>query len=426
MSNSLAIATVTAALRNLIQKGLDKDRFPVSGAKVSTQPPDEVKTGADLINLFLYQTAINGAWRNMDIPRRVKPGETGQPPLALNLYYLLTAYGKDNDSTEPVSHRLLGRAMRVLHDHPLLSSDEIKTALTNNDLSDQIEHVRITPQPISVDEMSKLWATFQGAKYRISTAYQVAVVLIDSQQASTTPLPVLTRGEEDRGVDAQANLVSPFPTLTGIALPEAKKKQPNPVLGDTLILRGYQLDGDSLTVRFSNPRLTAPIEINLPGIVTSEETDVSVPLPDTPASHADWVAGYYTVSIVVTRNSDPVNKTRTTNELAFALAPRILTPPGPVPKTQPAAGGDFTLTLKCSPQVRPQQTVSLLFGAYEFAGDTRLVNTDTLTFLITPVTRRLIKGDYFLRLRVDGSDSLLVKYDQTPLTFDNDQKVTIT
>lgn len=426
MSNSLAIATVTAALRNLIQKGLDKDRFPVSGAKVSTQPPDEVKTGADLINLFLYQTAINGAWRNMDIPRRVKPGETGQPPLALNLYYLLTAYGKDNDSTEPVSHRLLGRAMRVLHDHPVLSSDEIKTALTNNDLSDQIEHVRITPQPISVDEMSKLWATFQGAKYRISTAYQVAVVLIDSQRASTTPLPVLTRGEEDRGVDAQANLASPFPTLTGIALPEAKKKQPNPVLGDTLILRGYQLDGDSLTVRFSNPRLTAPIEINLPGIVTSEETDVSVPLPDTPASHADWVAGYYTVSVVVTRNSDPVNKTRTTNELGFALAPRILTPPGPVPKTKPAAGGDFTLTLMCSPQVRPQQTISLLFGAYEFPADAPLAQTDTLTFLITPVTRSLIKGDYFLRLRVDGSDSLLVKYDQTPLTFDNDQKVTIT
>ena len=425
MSNSLAIATVTAALRNLIQKGLDKDRFAVSGAKVSTRPPDEVETNKDLLNLFLYQTVINGAWRNMDIPRRVKPGETGQPPLALNLYYLLTAYGKDNDSTEPVSHRLLGRAMRVLHDHPVLSSDEIKAALTNNDLSDQIEHVRITPQPISLDDMSKLWTTFQGAKYRISTAYQVAVVLIESQRASTTPLPVLRRGEEDRGVDAQANLASPFPTLTGIALPEEQKKQPNPMLGDTIILRGYQLDGDSLTVRFSNPRLSAPIEINLPGITTSEETKVSVPLPDTPANRAAWVAGFYTASVVVTRNSDPVNKTRTTNELGFALAPHILTPPGPAPKTKPAAGGDFTLTLTCSPQVRPQQSVSLLFGAYEFLADAHLAKTDTLTFLISPLTNSL-KGDYFLRLRVDGIDSLLVKYDQTPLTFDDDQKVTIT
>src|SRR5437588_12825159 len=181
MSNSLAIATVTAALRNLIQKGLDNDALPVPGSKVTTQPPDEVKTASDLVNVFLYQTMIDGAWRNMDIPRRIKPGETGQPPLALNLYYLLTAYAKDNDFTSPVSHRLLGRAMRVLHDHPVLSSAEIKAALTDNDLYDQVEHVRIAPQPISLDDMSKLWTTFQGAKYRISTAYQVAVVLIESQ-----------------------------------------------------------------------------------------------------------------------------------------------------------------------------------------------------------------------------------------------------
>jgi hypothetical protein len=424
MSNSLAIATVTAALRNLIQKGLDNDALPVSGARVSTQPPDEVNPKIDLINLFLYQTMINGAWRNMDIPRRIKPGETGQPPLALNLYYLLTAYGKDNDLTDPISHRLLGRAMRVLHDHPVLSSAEIKAALTDNDLYDQIEHVRITPQPITVDEMSKLWTTFQ-AKYRISTAYQVSVVLIESQRPSNAPLPVLSRGEKDRGVDAQANLASPFPTLTEIALPEKKKKQPSAVLGDTLILRGYQLDGDSLTVRFSNPRLSDPIEIGLPGITTSEATEISVPLPDDAASRAAWVAGYYTASIVVTRNSDPVNKTRTTNELAFSLAPRLLTPPGPNPKTAPAAAGDFLLTLTCSPDVRPEQRPSILFGANEIKANAHPAQTDTLDFPISPLTNSL-KGDYFVRLRLDGVDSLLVKYDQTPLTFDDDQKVTIT
>ena len=137
------------------------------------------------------------------------------------------------------------------------------------------------------------------------------------------------------------------------------------------------------------------------------------------------MAGFYTASVVVTRNSDAVNKTRTTNELGFALAPHILTPPGPAPKTKPASGGDITLTLTCSPQVRPQQSVSLLFGAYEFLADAHLAKTDTLTFLISPLTNSL-KGDYFLRLRVDGIDSLLVKYDQTPLTFDDDQKVTIT
>src|SRR5207244_11359778 len=109
-----------------------------------------------IINIFLYQTTIDAAWRNMDMPRQIKPGEKGVPPLALNLFYLITAYAKNTGPPELpdlISHRLLGRAMRALHDHPVLSGNEIKTALSASDLSEQIEHVRITQQPISLDEM---------------------------------------------------------------------------------------------------------------------------------------------------------------------------------------------------------------------------------------------------------------------------------
>src|SRR6266850_4384086 len=226
MSNSLAIAAVTATLRQLIEDGV-RD---VPGAGASTQPPDKVTT-TNLVNLYLYQTVINAAWRNRDMPRQVKPGETGQPPLALNLYYLLTAYGQGDDSQTVDGHRLLGQAMRVMHDHPVLNSAEIKAAFPDGDLEDQIEHVRITPQPMTLDEMSKLWTTFQ-AKYRISTAYEVSVVLIESTRPSRTPLPVLKRGEDDRGVDAQGNLTPPFPTLIGIVFPT--ERQPSAELGDTM------------------------------------------------------------------------------------------------------------------------------------------------------------------------------------------------
>lgn len=425
MSNSLAIAAVTATLRKLLDDGI---RLELPGSTVTTQPPDKANTAINLVNVFLYQTMINAAWRNVDMPRQVKPGEAGQPPLALNLYYLLTAYGRDDDSPDPFSHRLLGRAMSILHDHPVLSSDDIKAALPIADqpfydLYDQIEHVRITPQPLTLDDMSKLWTTFQ-AKYRISTAYLASVVLIESKRPARAPLPVLKRGPEDKGVDAQSNLTSPFPTLTEIALPEEKKRQPSAQLGDTLILRGYHLDGDSLTVQFSNPRLSNPIAIGpLPAITTSGATEITLPLPDDAPSRAAWVAGYYTASIVLTRNSDPVNKTRTTNELAFSLAAHILPPLNP--QTAPAAALDFTLTVTCSPEVRPEQRVSLLFGANEIQADAHPAQTATLTFRIKPVTADSV-GEHFVRLRVDGVDSLLVKYDETPLRFDDDQKVTIT
>jgi hypothetical protein len=334
----------------------------------------------------------------------------------LNLYYLLTAYGQGDDSQTVDGHRLLGRAMRVLHDHPVLSSAEIMAAFPDGDLDQQIEHVRITPQPMTLDEMSKLWTTFQ-AKYRISTAYEVSVVLIESTRAVRTPLPVLKRGEEDRGVDAQGNLMSPFPTLTGIAFPT--EKQPSAELGDTLILRGHHLDGDSLTARFSNPRLNSALEIVLPApITTTDTTDIPVTLPNDLVSNVQWVAGYYTVSLDVNRSSDPVNALRSTNELSFSIAPHLtsllVTP-------VPGHAGDLTLTLTCSPEVRPEQRTTLLFGGNEIPVNTRTAQTDPLAFDLKGVTA----GDYLVRLRVDGVDSLLVNYAETPPVFDDTQKVTI-
>jgi len=44
MSNSLAIAAVTATLRNLIKAGIGSE---VPGATVTTKPPDEVTLPAD-------------------------------------------------------------------------------------------------------------------------------------------------------------------------------------------------------------------------------------------------------------------------------------------------------------------------------------------------------------------------------------------
>ena len=411
MSNSLAIAAVTATLRKLLDDAVSRDPNLPGGAIASTQPPDKV-TASNLVNLFLYQTVINAAWRNRDMPRQVKPGETGQPPLALNLYYLLTAYGQGDDSQTLDGHRLLGSAMEVLNDHPVLNAAEIKLAFPDGDLDEQIEHVRITPQPMTLDEMSKLWTTFQ-AKYRISTAYEVSVVLIESRRPARTPLPVLKRGEDDRGVDAQGNLTPPFPTLLGIVFPT--ERQPSARLGDTLLLRGHHLDGNSLTARFSNPRLNSPPEIVLPVLIaTTDTTDIPVTLP---VAVTGWVAGYYTVSLIINR-SDPANPIRTTNELSFSIAPRLTI----APAEQTHAAGDFTLTLTCSPEVRPEQRVSLLFGSREVSAQTRTTSSGSLAFELTNVTA----GEYLVRLRVDGVDSLLVNYAATPPEFDDTQKVTIT
>src|SRR5262249_53185574 len=124
MSNALAIGAVTGALSNLLQNV--NQGTGLSGVSITTQAPDRARNGksGNQLNLFLYQVLPNAAWRNMDIPQRVRSGETAMPPLALNLYYMLTAFGDGDDDL--FGHLLLGHAMRIFYDHALLGPPEIQ------------------------------------------------------------------------------------------------------------------------------------------------------------------------------------------------------------------------------------------------------------------------------------------------------------
>jgi hypothetical protein len=418
MSNSLAIGAVTATLRNLLDKGISAEG---GGLHTTTLPPEKAQTfgqadGAGRINLFLYQTQINAAWRNMDMPSQIKPNETGQPSLALNLFYLLTAYERDDGDSSVIAHRLLGRAMRVLHDHSLLGADEIRAALANNDLADQIERIRITPQPMAVEEFSKLWTTFQVG-YRISAAYEVSVVLIDSTRSSRTPLPVLTRGADDAGVNAQADLIPPFPTLTDVSpVVQPPGSETTAVLGNDLLISGHDLDGTNVSAEVSHPRLQNPIP--LPGALSATATAVTVNLPNQPQN---FPAGIYTISISVIRPSQTFK--RTTNALPFAVAPQILSNP---PISAARNADQITITLACSPEVLPAQRVALLLGGDEVPAEPHAAQTANLTFVAKDdPPGKFAPGNYFLRLRVDGVDSLLIDRSVQPPKFKASQKVSI-
>ena len=101
MSNALAIAGVSAVLRDLLNNGLiDHEVASAVGTPVtvSVLPPDRVKIGEDekaQLNLFLYQVTPNAGWNNVGLPSRDDEGNRlTNRPLALDLHYLLTAYGK--------------------------------------------------------------------------------------------------------------------------------------------------------------------------------------------------------------------------------------------------------------------------------------------------------------------------------------------
>jgi hypothetical protein len=432
MSNALSVAAVTRTLRNLLDaitaldfSALPSDTRPSARIEVTALPPAHARVenaAHNQVNLFLYHTEVSAAWRNMDMPRRTRPGEGGFPPLALNLFYLVTVYAEDD--SELIAQVLLGTAMRILHDHPVLDRAEIRSALAPSELDSQVERVRITPQPITLDELARLWSGFQ-AEYRLSAAYQAAVVLIESERPHLAALPVLRRGGEDRGPMVVA---APAPTLLEIreffdpSLPSRPLHgKPAAELGDVLIIRGTGFGGDPLAARFRHMRLDAPLTRPLGS--ERSDTGVQVPLPGAaePGVPAAWPAGFYTVELELRRPGMPV---WTTNRLPFGLAPTIT---GITPTSEAAGAQPFDLTLTCTPQVLPEQHAVLLMGDREIAprSVTTPADPDTDTTLAFPIAG-LTPGAFVVRLRVDGADSIPVDFSGALPRFDSDQTVTIT
>ena len=74
MSNFLAVATVTAALRRQLQSTVGAD---VPGAEVRAGRPEGLTGGTPptRVTIYLYQVASNGAFRNADLPTRTAGGD---------------------------------------------------------------------------------------------------------------------------------------------------------------------------------------------------------------------------------------------------------------------------------------------------------------------------------------------------------------
>jgi hypothetical protein len=420
MSNALAIAAVTGLLRDLLSGVMttnDLSNIVGSGVDVSALPPDLIKSetnGINQLNFFLYQVQPNQGWRNADYASRDTRGNRiTNPPLGLDLYYLLTAYAGADMHAEV----LLGYAMQYLHELGVVtrdmihnqfntwsgSSDPLLNALPGSRLADQIEQIRISPYAMNTEEMSKLWTAMQ-AHYRPTAAYHVSVVLIENRYPTRAALPVLQRGAGDFGVAVQPNLLPPLPTIESL---EPPNQQTGIRLGETLTIHGFNLTGASLNVQFIHAR--TPNALTLP-VATATPAEWTVDI--SPVNPDDWEIGIYRVAGVIGSGTTQV----TTNELPLALAPRILN----INATKGA--GNVTITVQCSPKVWQEQEVLLIVGDRAIVAEPITVaKTDTLTFKSSD----LPSGTQWVRLRMDGIDSILIDRTKTPPIFDATQQVTI-
>jgi hypothetical protein len=196
MAGALALAAVTALLKHRLDNGLAAAGVTSElggDATVSALPPDRIASGADeraQLNLFLYLVTPHAALRT-------NGHATGIRPLSVDLHYLVTAYGGQDFHTEI----LLGHAMQLLHDTPVIERETIRAtlkalshtrerrvvppalaALAASDLPDHVERIKIEPEFLGAEEVSKLWSALQ-ARYRPSATYKVSAVVLDGGAA---------------------------------------------------------------------------------------------------------------------------------------------------------------------------------------------------------------------------------------------------
>ena len=435
MSNALAIASVTAVLKDLLNNGLiDHDvGASVGEVIVSTMPPDRIDAldaqKKSRLNLFMYQVTPNSGWRNTDLPSRNSKGDrTSNPPLALDLHYLLTAYGAE----ELHSEILLGYGMQLLHETPVLTRDAIRRSLTppspagsggdlppalaalfTSELAEQVEQIKIAPASLTTEEISRMWSAFQ-AKYRPTAVYQASVVLIQSKGSTRSALPV--RARTVKVIPFKQPIIQ---TINSRATPADPIVSGQPILsGFQLVLEGFDLRGEETQVLVGGV------------LVPSNETIVndSQIIATIPASTPAGVTGVQVVHKTLLGSPPVPHRGVESNVAAFVLQPRIET----IGISNPQSSGslrsaDLDLAVKPAigdaqrvvlflnefiPVPSPPATLEVVPEAYSFVAPSRRplsppTSPPGPSENITIPIKGVKAGSYLVRIQVDGAESPL-------------------
>ena len=413
MTTSLGIAATTAVIRALLQNAIPAaDLFGVLGnIEVSALPPDRIDLTAETsrLNLFMYQARPNPGWCNTDLPSHDSTSRRlTNPPLSLDLSYLLSAYGAKNFHGEI----LLGYGALVLHQTRVLTRDAVKAVfaggalppdlalLATSGLDGQEEIVSLSMESLSIDDMSRLWQVF-GEKYRPSVAFQARVLLLrgDDQAAASGPPVQRTRLTLTTSINPVIDSVEP--TMVTAA--------PNAAI--TLVGTGL---------------LTSDAVAQFGSGESAVSAAGSTPLNVTVALPATLLAGVNTVRMQLpARFETDLRAGPESNVAPFTLRPAFATTGAGNPditigpkKVFSGQSMSCTITVKLVPAVGRQQAVQLLLNetgaaagavpaAYTFAAPSREDDAADTTGTITFAVQSVHRTRYLLRVRVDGAETEL-------------------
>jgi hypothetical protein len=411
MSNFKAIAGVSRTLRRLL---LDRMEAPTPQVTipVTIAPPDVQVSNVSgrRVNLFLYEVTENGYLKNQEIPGQGHPTAYGHPPLSLDLHYLITAFDPAEQSqmagdSDHAAQELLGNAMRVLHDFAIMTDDlkisnsgaatdgkTVGDPILDDALLSEYERVKLSLKPLGIDELNKIW-TALTVKYRLSVAYQVSVVQIESQRPRKYPQPV---GELPSA--GPRVYVVPFrsPRINEIKVRRpgdpADMERPFPYvrIGDFLIIRGQNFANETTRVILG----TADV---IPTIIRDDRIEVEIP------DDGKLQPGTHPVKVVMDMlmgEPPTLHKGFNSNLAVFMTVPHITN------MTPDLSAAPRVLQINGTRLFHPDLECLTLVGDEVITSDNYTTKTPTTIAFNLPDT--LGSGNYAVRVRVNGVESIEV------------------
>lgn len=188
---------VTTTLKVLLETNLPVVLGDDLEPDVTTQPPEKLLDSALTVNLFLYHIAEDPNYKNQTIPG-AGPRGVARTPMALVLYYIVTAYHKVNEEFDAeLEQQLMGATLKTFHDYPMIDAHTavLGTRLMPETMAESGDNrLEIALRPLTPEDALHFWASEQSQTTRLSAYYEVRTVFLTPEQPTAYHGTVLSVG----------------------------------------------------------------------------------------------------------------------------------------------------------------------------------------------------------------------------------------
>jgi hypothetical protein len=329
----LDLSLVTKTLIEIVKRAIAASPAKPGGTlNITALPPDRLEDLDNAVGIYLYHFVEEGTLKNHVWPNRPQP-PLRNAPIALNLHYVISSHSTATESEGPYREQLLmGLATKALHDFPIVKDDTevggfkvMHPSMIGGD-----NKIHIALRHIPINEAVSYWTAGSKA-LRLSTYYEVAVVLLEPEEPTKASGRVLTYGVDTfvgglPRLDGSRNTISfTIPGETSARSVELSPAQA--AIGDSFTLSGRGFGSGTLDLFVRGPGVPQAVSVGSTWGASAFGDEITATVQPT-IGLAPSVPGTYAASLRIIRTTTLANGTThqavvASNETPFQIVPAV-------------------------------------------------------------------------------------------------------